>query len=134
MIGSVRGILAKVRLFHCMARFDRYTDIFAERLWFFVSTFRNAFVIIVLTIASWLFCRHRVSKSGKYPIKILETVPRGFRHVGPPVIDSQLVSALASELPVATIILLLEHIAISKCKSLHALPLYDGVLTVSVSL
>ncbi|PSR88884.1 hypothetical protein PHLCEN_2v5033 [Hermanssonia centrifuga] len=85
-----------------------------KRLWFFVSTFRNAFVIIVLTIASWLFCRHRVSKSGKYPIKILETVPRGFRHVGPPVIDSQLVSALASELPVATIILLLEHIAISK--------------------
>ncbi|KAI0085466.1 sulfate permease [Irpex rosettiformis] len=85
-----------------------------KRLFFFLSTFRNAFVIIVLTIASWLYCRHRKSKSGKYPIKILQTVPRGFKHVGPPVIDSNLVSALAGQLPVATIILLLEHIAISK--------------------
>ena len=88
---------------------------FAERLFFFLSTFRNAFVIIVLTIASWLYCRHRKSKSGKYPIKILQTVPRGFKHVGAPTIDSDLVAALAPELPVATIILLLEHIAISKC-------------------
>lgn len=85
-----------------------------QRLFFFLSTFRNAFVIIVLTIASWLYCRHRKSHSGKYPIKILQTVPRGFRHVGAPTIDSDLVSALAPELPVATIILLLEHIAISK--------------------
>ncbi|KAI0687186.1 sulfate permease [Cytidiella melzeri] len=85
-----------------------------RRLFFFISTFRNAFVIIVLTIAAWLYCRHRVSKSGKYPIKILLTVPRGFQHVGPFHVDSKLVSALAGELPVATIILLLEHIAISK--------------------
>ncbi len=79
--------------------------------------FRNAFVIVVLTIASWLYCRHRKTASGKYPIKILQTVPRGFQHVGPPVIDPELVAAMAGELPVATIILLLEHIAISKCKS-----------------
>ncbi|OBZ75180.1 hypothetical protein A0H81_04563 [Grifola frondosa] len=85
-----------------------------QRLFFFISVFRNAFVLVVLTIASWLYCRHRVSKSGKYPIKILQTVPRGFHHVGPPLIDPKLVSALAGELPVATIILLLEHIAISK--------------------
>lgn len=85
-----------------------------QRIFFFISVFRNAFVIIVLTIAAWLYCRHRKSKSGKYPIKILQTVPRGFQHVGPPVIDTSLIAALASELPVATIILLLEHIAISK--------------------
>ncbi|KAI0646824.1 sulfate permease [Trametes meyenii] len=85
-----------------------------QRLFFFISVFRNAFVIVVLTIASWLYCRHRKSKSGKYPIKILQTVPRGFQHVGPPVIDSKLISAMSGELPVATIILLLEHIAISK--------------------
>ncbi|CDO76529.1 hypothetical protein BN946_scf184750.g9 [Trametes cinnabarina] len=85
-----------------------------QRLFFFLSVFRNAFVIIVLTIASWLYCRHRKSKSGKYPIKILQTVPRGFQHVGPPDIDPKLVSAMAGEIPVATIILLLEHIAISK--------------------
>lgn len=92
-----------------------------ERVFFFISVLRNAFVILILTLASWLYCRHRKSKSGKYPIKILQTVPRGFQHVGAPVIDHGLVSALAPELPVATIILLLEHIAISKCTSCHRL-------------
>ncbi|KAH9946319.1 sulfate permease [Epithele typhae] len=85
-----------------------------KRFFFFLSVFRNAFVIVVLTIASWLYCRHRRSASGKYPIRILETVPRGFQHVKSPVIDPELLSAMAGELPVATIILLLEHIAISK--------------------
>lgn len=83
-------------------------------MFFFASVLRNAFVVVVLTIAAWLFCRHRKTASG-YPIKILKDVPRGFKHVGQPVIDTDLISALASELPVATIILLIEHIAISKC-------------------
>jgi sodium-independent sulfate anion transporter 11 len=86
-------------------------------LFFFISVLRNAFVVIVLTIAAWLYTRHRRSKSGKYPIKILQTVPRGFQHVGPPIIDPKLVQALGPKLPIATIILLLEHIAISKCAS-----------------
>ena len=76
-------------------------------------------MIVILTIASWLYCRSHKSASGKYPIKILETVPRGFQHVGPPVIDPELIAAMAGELPVATVILLLEHIAISKCKLSH---------------
>ncbi|KAF8874619.1 sulfate permease [Gymnopilus junonius] len=85
-----------------------------QRWFFFINVLRNAFVIIVLTIAAWLYCRHRKSKSGKYPIKLLLTVPRGFKHVGQPKIEKALLTALAPELPVATIILLLEHIAISK--------------------
>lgn len=89
-----------------------------ERIFFFISVFRNAFVIIILTLASFLFCRHRKSKSGKYPIKVLGNVPRGFQHLGPPHIDPELVTALASQLPVATIILVLEHIAISRCTCL----------------
>ncbi|KAJ7489929.1 sulfate transporter family-domain-containing protein [Mycena galericulata] len=84
------------------------------RVFFFISVLRNAFVILIMTIAAWLYTRHRVSKKGTYPIKILQTVPRGFQHVGQPTIDPELVSALSSELPVATIILLLEHIAIAK--------------------
>ncbi|KAF7359536.1 Sulfate permease [Mycena sanguinolenta] len=84
------------------------------RIFFFISVIRNAFVILVMTIAAWLYCRHRRSKKGTYPIKILQTVPRGFQHVGQPTIDHDLVTALAGELPVATIVLLLEHIAISK--------------------
>ncbi|GAW07432.1 sulfate permease [Lentinula edodes] len=58
--------------------------------------------------------KHRGGTKGKFPIKILGTVPAGLQHVGQPTIDPELVSALAGELPVATIILLLEHIAISK--------------------
>ncbi|KAF8212470.1 sulfate permease [Mycena galopus ATCC 62051] len=84
------------------------------RIFFFVSVIRNAFVILVMTIAAWLYCRHRKSAKGTYPIKILQTVPRGFQHMGQPTIDSKLVNALSGELPVATIVLLLEHIAISK--------------------
>ncbi|KIJ17343.1 hypothetical protein PAXINDRAFT_131065 [Paxillus involutus ATCC 200175] len=85
-----------------------------SRTIFFVMVARNAFVILILTIAAWLYCRDHKSASGKYPIKILQTVPRGFRDVGPPVIDPELVKALAPQLPIATIILLLEHIAIAK--------------------
>ncbi|KAH9483746.1 putative sulfate permease C3H7.02 [Psilocybe cubensis] len=84
------------------------------RLFFFISVLRNAFVIIVLTLAAWLYCRHRKTAAGKYPIKILQTVPPGFKHVKRPTIDDRLLAAMAPELPVATIILLLEHIAISK--------------------
>jgi solute carrier family 26 (sodium-independent sulfate anion transporter), member 11 len=89
----------------------------AARLLFFISAFRNAFVVVVLTFASWLYTRHRRSTKGTYPIKILQTVPRGLKHVGTPIIDNRLIKALAPKLPVATIILLLEHIAIAKCKS-----------------
>ncbi|KAE9396190.1 sulfate permease [Gymnopus androsaceus JB14] len=84
------------------------------RVFFFISVFRNAFVIVMLTVASWLYTRHGGGKSGNFPIKILGTVPAGLRDVGQPHIDLELVRALASDLPIATIILLLEHIAISK--------------------
>ncbi|KAF7338482.1 Sulfate permease [Mycena venus] len=84
------------------------------RVFFFISVIRNAFIVLIMTIAAWLYCRHRKSAKGTYPIKILLTVPRGFQHVGQPTIDPNLVSALAGELPLATIVLLLEHIAISK--------------------
>ncbi|KAJ7273488.1 sulfate permease [Mycena haematopus] len=84
------------------------------RTFFFISVIRNAFVILVMTIAAWLYCRHRRSAKGTYPIKILQTVPRGFQDVRQPTIERALVTALAGELPVATIVLLLEHIAISK--------------------
>ncbi|CAK5266002.1 unnamed protein product [Mycena citricolor] len=90
-------------------RFPRHA-----RLFFFLSVMRNAFVILVMTIAAWLYCRDRRSSHGLYPINILLTVPRGFQHIGPPTIDPSLVKALVGQLPVATIVLLLEHIAISK--------------------
>lgn len=73
-------------------------------------------MLLILTIAAWLYTRHRKSKSGKYPIKILGTVPSGFKHIGQPLLDRELAAALAPELPVSTIVLFLEHIAIAKSK------------------
>ncbi|KAH7343895.1 sulfate transporter family-domain-containing protein [Rhizoctonia solani] len=85
-----------------------------ERLFFFLSIARNAFVIIVLTLAAYLYAHPRKDAKGNYPISVLKTVPRGFKHVGQPRIDAGIISALGSQIPVSTIILLLEHIAISK--------------------
>lgn len=76
---------------------------------------RNAFVIVLLTVAAWGIVRkEKPNKNGSYSINILKTVPRGFQHVGRPVIDVELISALGPQLFVATLILLLEHISISK--------------------
>lgn len=102
----------------CVPCATLFNGICIGRVFFFISVARNAFVVIVLTIAAWLYCRAHKTASGKYPIKILQTVPAGFQDVGPPNIDSALVQALAPQIPVATIILLLEHIAIAKCESL----------------
>jgi len=88
----------------------------SAKTFFFISVMRNAFVIIILTWAAWLYCRDRaIEVNKKYPIKILLTVPSGLKHIQRPSLDHSLLSALAPQLPVATIILLLEHIAISKC-------------------
>jgi len=76
---------------------------------------RNAFVMILLTLAAWGVTRHQTpDKSGNYSINILKTVPRGFQHVGQPVIDRKLLAALGPDLFVATLILFMEHISISK--------------------
>ncbi|KAK0548548.1 Sulfate permease 2 [Tilletia horrida] len=85
------------------------------RTFFFISVLRNAFVIIVLTIASKLWLnKYNVGKKPKYPISILKDVPRGFKHMGQPNLDLSLLRAIAPELPASVIVLLLEHIAIAQ--------------------
>ena len=89
------------------------------RLFFFLSVSRNAFVIVILTLSSYLYIHLRHEKpdsKGNYSIGILKNVPRGFQHVSQPTIDPELLRALGPDLFVATIILLLEHIAIAKCE------------------
>ncbi|CEQ42580.1 SPOSA6832_04407, partial [Sporobolomyces salmonicolor] len=83
-----------------------------RRIAFFVNTLRIAFVIIILTVVSWAHLRHL--KPADYDISIIKTVPSGFRHMGKPEFNTNLLSLLGSEIPVSVIILLLEHIAISK--------------------
>lgn len=82
------------------------------RTCFFVSVFRNAFIIIIMTAAvyGWLKNYPR----GKYPISLIKDVPSGFRHIGKPLLTTELFSDMAGQIPVSVIVLLLEHIAISK--------------------
>lgn len=81
------------------------------KMYFFISTLRTAFVILLYILFSYLVNRHHRSKPR---ISILGTVPRGFKHAGVPKVTTPLISAFASELPATVIVILIEHISISK--------------------
>lgn len=82
-----------------------------RKTWFFVSTLRTAFVILLYTMISWLVNRHRRSHPR---FTILGTVPRGFQNATVPYINKEIISSFASQIPGAVIVMLIEHISISK--------------------
>ncbi|KAF5357804.1 hypothetical protein D9756_001866 [Leucocoprinus leucothites] len=84
------------------------------RLFFFLGVLRNAVVILVSTVAAWLYCRKRRDLQGNFPISLLGDIPPGLQHMGLPKINNEMFSAMVPNLPVLTIISFLEHIAISK--------------------
>jgi sodium-independent sulfate anion transporter 11 len=79
-----------------------------------------AFVILLYIMISWATQHNIKALKGPKPnmnkakFKILGRVPRGFQHAGVPKMDTELLSAIAPDLPVTIIVLILEHIAISK--------------------
>ncbi|KAJ5348826.1 uncharacterized protein MYU51_007089 [Penicillium brevicompactum] len=81
------------------------------KLFFFLSTLRTAFVVLFYTMISAAVNIHRREHPA---FKLLGNVPRGFKAAGVPKIDITIIKAFVSELPVACIVLLIEHIAISK--------------------
>lgn len=87
---------------------------------FYFAQLRNAIVIIVATAITWGIVHPELkrfdgSKSDfTSSIKTIGVVPRGLKNVGVMTIPHGIVGDMASEIPVSTIILLLEHIAISK--------------------
>jgi sodium-independent sulfate anion transporter 11 len=82
-----------------------------RKLWFFLSTLRTAFVILLYVLISWLVNRHH-RKNPKF--SILGTVPRGFQNAAVPTINTTIIKAFSSQLPASVIVLLIEHISISK--------------------
>ncbi|KAF2868640.1 sulfate permease 2 [Massariosphaeria phaeospora] len=84
-----------------------------KKVWFFISTLRMAFVILLYIMISWLANRN-IKDAKKAKFRILGRVPRGFKHAGAPNMSTELLSAIAPDLPVTIIVLILEHIAISK--------------------
>ncbi|KAK6203445.1 high affinity sulfate permease [Scheffersomyces amazonensis] len=103
-----------------------FTD-FGQKRWpkykwyfFYTQQLRSAIVIIVATAISWGIVHPKrkafKGKPSKFkpPFSTIGVVPSGLREVGlyhPP---AGIVDALSSEIPISTVILLLEHIAISK--------------------
>ncbi|KAF2459756.1 sulfate transporter family-domain-containing protein [Lineolata rhizophorae] len=82
-----------------------------RQLFFFISTLRTAFVILLYTFIGWLVNRNR---RGDSAFILLGTVPRGFQHAAVPTLTSSIVSTFAGRLPATVIVLLIEHISISK--------------------
>ncbi|EER23757.1 Sulfate permease 2 [Coccidioides posadasii str. Silveira] len=84
-----------------------------RKMWFFISTLRMAFIILLYTMISWLVNRN-IPDEKEAKFRILGTVPKGFRHAGVPHMDQRLVKSFASDIPASIIVLIIEHIAISK--------------------
>ncbi|KAL7943938.1 sulfate transporter family domain-containing protein [Trichoderma barbatum] len=81
------------------------------KLFFFISTLRTAFVILLYTGISAGMTLHNKAHPR---ISILGKVPRGFQHAGVPEINDTIIEAFLPELPAAVIVMLIEHISISK--------------------
>ncbi|KAK3986688.1 sulfate transporter family-domain-containing protein [Cladorrhinum sp. PSN332] len=79
---------------------------------FFISTLRTVFVILLYTMISWLANRNMPRGTAKF--KILFDVPGGFQNAAVPVMNQRIASNIVGYLPAAVIVLLIEHIAISK--------------------
>ncbi|KAL2165061.1 hypothetical protein VTH06DRAFT_357 [Thermothelomyces fergusii] len=84
-----------------------------QKTWFFISTLRMAFIVILYIFVSWLANRG-VSDKKDAKFDILGNVPSGFRHVGAPRTDLEMLRAIGSDIPTTILVLLIEHIAISK--------------------
>lgn len=81
-----------------------------DKLWFFLNISRNGILVIFGTLIAYLI---QLGKSSS-PVSILEDVPAGFKAMGVPKVDTQLLSEVAGTLPSVVIILILEHVAIAK--------------------
>jgi sodium-independent sulfate anion transporter 11 len=81
------------------------------KTWFFISTLRTVFVILFYTMISAAVNIHRKNNPA---FKLLGNVPRGFQNAAVPKMDPEVIKAFLGQLPAAVIVLLIEHIAISK--------------------
>lgn len=83
------------------------------KMWFFINTLRTAFVLLLYTMISWLVNKDEYHHK-HHVFKILGKVPRGFKNAAVPTISTQIISDFASQIPATVIVMLIEHIAISK--------------------
>lgn len=86
-----------------------------QKTWFFCNTLRTAFVILLYTMISWLMNLNLPNHDSELsPISIIGDVPRGFQVTEKPRVTADIISIFADKLPATVIVLLIEHISISK--------------------
>jgi solute carrier family 26 (sodium-independent sulfate anion transporter), member 11 len=112
-IDSALGVTALFMLYlirwSCGYAAERFPS--KRKVFFFLSTMRTAFVILFYTMISAAVNLHRRDDP---MFSILGSVPRGFQHAAVPKITAPIIKSFANELPATVIVLLIEHIAISK--------------------
>lgn len=116
-IDAAFGLTSLVFLYAARMLCNRLPKRFPKlaRACFFASVLRNAFVIIIATAATYAWLKDFKPRNyKKFPISVLGPVPSGFQHVHAVDLNHNLLSDLAGQIPVSVIVLLLEHIAISK--------------------
>jgi sodium-independent sulfate anion transporter 11 len=86
-------------------RYPRYT-----RVMFFINTVRSVFLVIISSAIAYGIVKHNPHSV----IKLNGTVPSGLQHVGTPIVNSKIAGLILSNLPVVSLILVLEHVAIAK--------------------
>lgn len=83
-----------------------------KKFYFYAQAGRNGIIIIIFTAISFGITKGKSKAERK--ISILGTVPKGLRDVSAIKVPEGLAANIAPELPASIIVLLLEHIAISK--------------------
>ncbi|KAI5303691.1 Sulfate permease 2 [Ascosphaera atra] len=81
------------------------------QIFFYISTMRTTFVILLYTAISAGVNLHRRDNPA---FEVLGSVPRGFQDAAVPTVNTEMIKGFVGDLPAAVIVLLIEHIAISK--------------------
>ncbi|KFX88955.1 hypothetical protein V495_05676 [Pseudogymnoascus sp. VKM F-4514 (FW-929)] len=114
-LNAAMGVSALAMLyiirFACSYAAKKYPS--QKKTFFFVSTLRTVFVILLYTLISYLVNRHHRDPK-QWRFAILGPVPRGFQNAAVPTITIPIIKLFISEVPASVIVLLIEHIAISK--------------------
>ncbi|KFA66298.1 hypothetical protein S40285_01895 [Stachybotrys chlorohalonatus IBT 40285] len=110
---AVVGLSALASLYIIRHFFSRAGDYYPrqKRVIFFINTMRSVLVIMFYTLLSFVINGDSIEDP---MFSILGKVPKGLPRVTLPVIDGDLMSRFGSHLPATAIVMLVEHIAISK--------------------
>ena len=112
-VDAAMGVTALIMLyvirFGCNYSAKRWPS--RAKIFFFASTLRTVFVLLFYVMISAAVNVHRKDNPR---FKLLGHVPRGFQAAGRPLVNTDIIKVFATELPASVIVLLIEHISISK--------------------